>query len=173
MGQTLVIAPCHRRCHRSPDEPRRDWLEHCQQASDLRKHGHANFLKKDRRPMSHIAVLAHFLRVEAKPEKGISVSESDEASSELVDAIEVMRAKRQIDDAVADLASRPLSESAAAQMKVALADPSLAAARAALRRLDTSGRTPRAVVVTGSHDPATDFGDMPRLRVVPDEGGAL
>ena len=73
------------------------------------------------------------------------MSEPDEASSELGDAIEVIRAKRQIDDAVAELASRPLSESAAARMREALADPSLSRARDSLRRLDTNKRLLRAV----------------------------
>lgn len=80
------------------------------------------------------------------------MSEPDEASTQLDDAIEVMRAKRQIDDAVAELASRPLNERAASRMREALADPSLTAARAALRRLDTN---------------------KPLLRAVPNDGGAL
>lgn len=74
-----------------------------------------------------------------------------ETDPELSAAVEVYRARCRIDDAVADLAASPLDEPAAARMRAALADPTLATAREALLRL-----SPR----------------RPTLQLLPGEGSA-
>ncbi|WP_203338617.1 hypothetical protein [Nocardioides limicola] len=65
---------------------------------------------------------------------------------DLAAAAEVHAAKRQIDGAIADLASSPLDEAAADRMREVLASSKLRSARRALIRLQKPRRTHLSVV---------------------------
>lgn len=59
----------------------------------------------------------------------------EQAADELSDAVLVFRARRRLDAAIADLASRPLDEATAERMRHILASDELAAARQSLASL--------------------------------------
>lgn len=83
--------------------------------------------------------------------------DDDQGRRELDAAAEVFAATRAIDDAIADLAARPLDEAAADRMRTVLGDNGLIQARAALRRLASQPRGRRnglsVVPAPGDSDP--------------------
>lgn len=85
------------------------------------------------------------------------MNDDDQGRRELDAAAEVFAATREIDDAIADLAARPLDEAAADRMRSVLAGAGLAQARAAMHRLagvPRSERRNRLSVVPGEPDDA-------------------
>lgn len=76
----------------------------------------------------------------------------DDEAADLVDAAQVFRAKRTIDDAVGHLIARPLDEAVADQMRAVLDSPDIVTAREAWSRMRTAAAS------------------VPRLRLVA-EGG--
>jgi hypothetical protein len=103
------------------------------------------------------------------------VNDDVEARRDLEAAARVHAARRAIDDAIAELAARPLDERAADRMRAVLAAPGLRQARSALRRLAAaatataaSPRRARLSVV------APDRGEEPAEAEEPDRvmGGA-
>lgn len=87
--------------------------------------------------------------------------DDDQGRRELDAAAEVYAATRAIDDAIADLAARPLDEAAADRMRAVLGANGLIQARAALRRLagQPRSRRPRLSVVQAPGDPDPEESD--------------
>ncbi len=71
------------------------------------------------------------------------MNDDDQGRRDLDAAAEILSATRAVDDAIADLAARPLDEAAADRMRMVLADADLVQARAALRRLTAVARPRR------------------------------
>lgn len=96
--------------------------------------------------------------------------DDDQGRRELDAAAEVFAATRAIDDAIADLAARPLDEAAADRMRAVLGGSGLIQARAALHRLagQPRGRRHRLAVVPAPGDPDAEESD----RAVAAVGGA-
>lgn len=77
-----------------------------------------------------------------------------DSREQVKDAAYIFRVKRTIDAAIADLASRPLDEATAEEMRAVLASDDLAAARKAWARLVTDPPVPVLRLVTDQEDRA-------------------
>lgn len=99
------------------------------------------------------------------------MNDDDQGRRELDAAAEVFAATRAIDDAIADLAARPLDEAAADRMRAVLSGSGLVHARAALRRLagQPRGRRHRLAVVPPAGEPDPEDSDRAAAAAV---GGA-
>lgn len=87
--------------------------------------------------------------------------DDDQGRQDLDAAAEVFAATRAIDDAIADLAARPLDEAAADRMRAVLGGSGLVQARAALRRLagQPHGRRARLTAVPAPGDSELEESD--------------